>query len=452
MKKFLSFVLDYLLAALSVFGGYVLSPKFEGRAFQGWVPHPELWGPLATIALFMTLGLRVASLGWGRRRRSLMETEIHILAGLGFGLVVYQLAHAIVTTKLMDRYVHLIALLLANTLILGSRYVFRHVSGRYARRVLVFGSADSYNHFKGSLERLLQGAYRAIGYTEQGAGTGPAPSDGSRLETGRLSLYEFCVRHSVDDILVEVGGTLSPQDSDALMFCTAQGINVMEITTFYEKYFERVHEASLDERWFWGYDSAKHHSYYSIFKRCFDVLVSILGILLFLPFAPFVILAIKLQDGGPVLYSQIRIGLYNRPFRIFKFRTMRIDAETNGAQWAAKNDGRVTWLGNLLRKTRLDEVPQFWNILIGDMSFIGPRPERPEMIEQIEKEVPFFRYRHLIKPGLTGWAQINYPYGASVEDARNKLSFDFYYMKYASVVLDLMIVFRTIIAAAKGAR
>jgi exopolysaccharide biosynthesis polyprenyl glycosylphosphotransferase len=452
MKKILSFLFDYLLVAVSVFGGYVLSPKFEGRAFQGWVPHPEIWGPLAVIALFMTLGLRVASLGWGRRRRSLMEIEIHTLAGLGFGLVVYQLVHAILTTKLMDRYVHFIALVLANFLVFFSRYVYRIVSGRYARTVIVFGSPGSYEHFKVSLEHVLQGAYRAIGYLEQGAGSPATREDPSRLEPGKLSLYEYCVRHSVDDVLVEVGGRISPEDSDALMFCTAQGINVMEITTFYEKYFERVHEASLDERWFWGYDSARHHTYYSMFKRSFDIAVSILGMLLLLPVVPIIFLLIKLQDGGPVLYSQIRTGLYNRPFRIYKFRTMRIDAESNGAQWASKNDGRVTWLGNLLRKTRLDEVPQFWNILIGDMSFIGPRPERPEMIEQIEKEVPFFRYRHLIKPGLTGWAQINYPYGASVEDARNKLSFDFYYMKYASAVLDLMIVFRTLIAAAKGAR
>jgi len=165
-----------------------------------------------------------------------------------------------------------------------------------------------------------------------------------------------------------------------------------------------------------------------------------------------VILAIKLQDRGAVIYSQIRVGLYNEPFRIFKFRTMRVDAERDGAQWAKQNDDRTTAIGRFMRKTRIDEVPQFWNILKGDMSFIGPRPERPNFVDMIEHDVPFYRYRHLIKPGLSGWAQINYPYGASIDDAREKLSFDLYYLKYASVTLDMLIVLRTVGAMVKGAR
>jgi lipopolysaccharide/colanic/teichoic acid biosynthesis glycosyltransferase len=144
--------------------------------------------------------------------------------------------------------------------------------------------------------------------------------------------------------------------------------------------------------------------------------------------------------------------LHNQPFRILKFRTMRMDAEAGGAQWAKPGDDRVTWIGRLLRKTRLDEIPQFWNILKGEMSFVGPRPERPELIEAIEEKVPFYRYRHLIKPGLTGWAQINYGYGASIDDARQKLSYDLYYMKYGTVTRELHIMLRTIVAMVKGAR
>jgi lipopolysaccharide/colanic/teichoic acid biosynthesis glycosyltransferase len=187
-------------------------------------------------------------------------------------------------------------------------------------------------------------------------------------------------------------------------------------------------------------------------KRTLDTAISLVGLLAFAPLAPLVILIIKLQDRGPVIYSQVRVGLNNQTFRIYKFRTMRTDAETGGAQWANKEDDRVTWFGRFMRLSRIDEVPQFWNILKGEMSFIGPRPERPELVGVIEQEVPYYRYRHLIKPGLTGWAQVNYPYGASIEDARQKLSYDLYYLKYGSATREMHIALRTIVAMVKGAR
>jgi exopolysaccharide biosynthesis polyprenyl glycosylphosphotransferase len=194
------------------------------------------------------------------------------------------------------------------------------------------------------------------------------------------------------------------------------------------------------------------HPVFNLVKRFFDVGVSLTGLVFSLPFAGVIALALKLQDGGPVFYAQTRMGFRGRPFRIFKFRSMTTEAEKNGPQWASKGDVRVTPIGRILRRTRLDELPQFWNILRGEMSFIGPRPERVEFSRDIEREVPFFRLRTLVKPGLTGWAQVNYPYGASVEDARRKLSYDLYYIKYASVFLDLVIILRTFIAMVKGAR
>jgi len=156
--------------------------------------------------------------------------------------------------------------------------------------------------------------------------------------------------------------------------------------------------------------------------------------------------------SGPVFYSQTRVGQFNKPFNIYKLRSMTVNAETKGAQWAGKNDPRVTRIGKIIRKTRLDEVPQFWNILKGEMSLIGPRPERPEFVSMLAKEIPFYSYRHLIKPGLSGWAQINYPYGASKEDSLNKLKYDLYYIKNASFLLDSDIILRTLGAVMKGAR
>jgi lipopolysaccharide/colanic/teichoic acid biosynthesis glycosyltransferase len=165
-----------------------------------------------------------------------------------------------------------------------------------------------------------------------------------------------------------------------------------------------------------------------------------------------VALAVKLTSAGPVFYTQTRVGRLGLPFQIFKFRTMRTDAEKDGAVWAQKNDDRVTPIGKFLRRSRLDEIPQFWNILKGEMSFVGPRPERPEFVHELEEKIPYYQMRHLVNPGLTGWAQIRYRYGASVEDSKRKLAFDLYYVRHYGIGLDLEIILRTLIAMAQGAR
>lgn len=257
---------------------------------------------------------------------------------------------------------------------------------------------------------------------------------------------------SISKIIVGSGVALSATDTAGLMQRYFEGTRVMALGKFYERYLRCVSVPDLSERWFWESGPQFFHAGFLLVKRGFDILVSFWGLCLSLPLGLFIAAALKVQDRGPVFYSQIRMGYLGRPFRIYKFRTMSTDAERGGVQWASKRDARVTFLGRFLRSSRLDEVPQFWNILRGDMSLIGPRPERPEMVESIEKEVPFFRYRTLSKPGLTGWAQVNYPYGASIEDARRKLSYDLYYIKHASIFLDLVITFRTVIAMVKGAR
>jgi len=179
-------------------------------------------------------------------------------------------------------------------------------------------------------------------------------------------------------------------------------------------------------------------------KRLGDVMVSGCLLVFSAPILLIAALLIRLQDGGPVLYSQLRSGLDGKPYRIWKLRTMRVDAEHHGPQWVGKGDSRITPLGRLLRLTRLDELPQLWTVLDGEMSLIGPRPERPEFEQDLERLIPHYRLRHLMRPGLSGWAQVNYPYGASVEDAANKLSYDLYYLRNFSFWLDLLILFKTI--------
>lgn len=179
-------------------------------------------------------------------------------------------------------------------------------------------------------------------------------------------------------------------------------------------------------------------------RRLFSICISSLALALCLPLLPFLILAVRLSSPGPIFFRQVRVGFRGRPFTIYKFRTMRQDAEAKGAVWATKNDPRITPLGRFMRKTRLDEIPQLWNVLRGDMGFVGPRPERPEFVQWLVKEIPYYNLRHIIRPGLTGWAQVRYQYGASLEETKRKLEYDLYYIKHLSLGLDLLILFETV--------
>lgn len=191
-------------------------------------------------------------------------------------------------------------------------------------------------------------------------------------------------------------------------------------------------------------DGFKYSKRRMLAKRLFDLVLASIFLLLLWPFMLLTALAVKLESPGTVLYHQIRVGLNGRQFRIYKFRSMRQDAEKNGAVWATKNDSRVTRVGAFIRNTRLDELPQLYNVFAGDMSFIGPRPERPEFVADLAQQIPFYEMRHKVKPGLMGWAQLKYPYGASVEDAKNKLQYDLYYTKNHSFFMDMLIMIQTV--------
>jgi exopolysaccharide biosynthesis polyprenyl glycosylphosphotransferase len=181
-----------------------------------------------------------------------------------------------------------------------------------------------------------------------------------------------------------------------------------------------------------------------LFRCMFSFTVSFVALLICLPFLPFIILAVRLSSPGPIFFSQTRVGQRGRLFTAYKFRTMRENAEAQGAVWATKDDPRVTPIGRFMRSTRLDEIPQLWNVLRGDMAFVGPRPERPEFVQWLSQEIPFYDLRHMMRPGITGWAQVRYRYGASLEETKRKLEYDLYYVKHQSLGLDLLIMFETI--------
>jgi lipopolysaccharide/colanic/teichoic acid biosynthesis glycosyltransferase len=256
----------------------------------------------------------------------------------------------------------------------------------------------------------------------------------------------------VDEIVLPTAAAaLEPVLVHAL-HCLPLGCRLRSEADFHEDLLSAVPVMHVPPEWMLakGLDTSNHLA--EAMKRLTDIALAVTLLVVSAPLHLLAIAALKLQ-GGPLFYSQVRVGRHGRPFWILKLRTMRTDAEEDGsAQWASPDDGRATPLGRLLRRTRIDELPQLLNILFGDMSFVGPRPERPEFVEELEKAIPFYSWRHVVRPGLTGWAQINYPYGSSVEDARRKLEYDLFYIRHYSVLTDLSIALRTVTAALKGAR
>lgn len=446
-SKVTFFIADYGLLWGAVVCALKMSPRYPWEVLDGIWLMPELRFIGYGLPLFMVLGLHLSGIQATQAGVRLAEALTRTIFGAAGGMLVFLVLHALVEFEIVGRYILIYTLLYSTAFILGFRLWVWKLADSNRRNVILYGGADAYHDVEIAVEEMKL-PIRMVGHTRINV---PSATEGL-LAVGDRGLSGLAQQFGISEVVVEVPDSLKKEEREALLDCTGSGINVSGLGSFYEQNFERVYVSGLRESWFWSYDPKQTHPVYFAFKRFMDISLSVGGAFMILPFLPLIALAIKLQDGGPIIYSQVRMGLYNQPFKIYKFRTMRVDAERTGAQWAKAGDVRVTFLGQFLRKTRIDEVPQFWNILVGDMSFIGPRPERPEFVDLIEKTVPYYRYRHLIKPGLSGWAQINYRYGASVEDSAKKLSYDLFYMKHASSRMDLMIALRTIVAMIKGAR
>lgn len=259
---------------------------------------------------------------------------------------------------------------------------------------------------------------------------------------------EFAQRHQVSEIVISPderrrsAGDAFPLSQ--FLDCKLAGIPSSDALSFCERELGKIDISLLQPGWMLFSDGFKYSKRRLFAKRLFDIALASLFLLVLWPFMLLTALAVKLESPGAVLYHQIRVGLNGRSFRIYKFRSMRQDAEKNGAVWAQKNDARVTRVGAFIRNTRLDELPQLYNVFAGHMSFVGPRPERPEFVTELKEKIPFYEMRHKVKPGLMGWAQLKYSYGASVEDAKNKLQYDLYYTKNHSFFMDMLIMIQTV--------
>ena len=307
--------------------------------------------------------------------------------------------------------------------------------GVLRHRVLVLGTPAQ----AASLRALRRASDRQgscfVGFIDGGA-LAPAP--------GQPTLAELVRRYAADEVVVALPERRAALPLPALLECKLRGVRVALEAEFIERHLGRVALASLAPGTLVFDEGFRPGAWRRASQRLFDLLIALPLLALALPLMAVAAGAIWLEDGGPVFYVQQRTGLHGRPFRLWKFRSMRRDAEADGqARWAAAADDRVTRVGRFLRRTRIDELPQLLNVLAGDMSLVGPRPERPTFVAELQQQIPWYALRHHVRPGLTGWAQVRYSYGASVADARAKLEYDLYYLKHASLFLDLDILLHT---------
>lgn len=326
------------------------------------------------------------------------------------------------------------------------RLVFISMAGvaKKPLRIIIFGAGSS---GRGLYDLLKTNAgYRVVGFVDDDRAKRDLNIDGLRVLGGREDLITLTKRYDVNKVIVCVGKSIQPDVYPRLVEANFGGVQVCELPTFYEKIAGKIPVLQTSDVWF-GYadiSGVKRNIYNTLLKNILDKLLAVIVLILTAPLIILTAALIKLESKGPVFYSQKRVGLNEEIFVLHKFRSMHIDAEANGAVWAQENDPRTTRVGKVIRLLRIDELPQLWNVLMGEMSFVGPRPERPEFVRELKKEIPYYAFRHSVLPGITGWAQINYNYGASKEDAREKLQFDLYYIKNEAFWLDLSILLQTI--------
>lgn len=342
------------------------------------------------------------------------------------------------------------------------RFVARELVGNETLRwqVLIVGAGDRASRVLNAVTEISVDDIDLVGCWPVNAVGADFPAD-KVLQTNGGKLLDFCRQHKVQEIVVAVDERRRSDNNnfplDQLLDCKLDGIDVVDDLTFLERESGQLDIRTISAGWLVFSDGFSFSPLRDVLERGFDIIASVALLLVTWPFMLFTVISIKLEDGlrAPLIYSQERVGYGSKVFRVHKFRSMSVDAEKDGkAQWAQKNDSRVTRVGGFIRNTRIDELPQIFNVLKGEMSFVGPRPERPQFVEELAEQIPYYRERHRVKPGITGWAQLCYPYGASVNDAEQKLKYDLYYIKNHSLMFDLYILVRTveIILLGKGVR
>ena len=394
---------------------------------------------LVMMGSMMTMGL------YSRHfRDSTSQVVTRVLVSLAMGLVALVLLFYLFPEMFIGRGALALVLLFSSACLIISRLLFQHIATMdgLKKRILVLGTGQR----AGVIDRVMrrQADRRGIfivGYIHL---SNEQPLVNGRIIEHTEPLQDLARRYRVQEIVVAVDDRRVNFPIKEIVECRLIGIEILDILSFIERQCGKILLENLNPSWLIFSEGFHHGMLRAVWKRIFDVTASVALLAVAWPFMLLAALAVRLESRGPVLYRQERVGEHGDTFKVLKFRSMTVDAEKDGApQWAQKNDARVTRLGGFMRKYRIDELPQLFNVLKGEMSFVGPRPERPEFVGELSRKILYYAERHRVKPGITGWAQICYPYGASERDAEEKLTYDLYYVKNYSIFLDLVILLQT---------
>ncbi|WP_380782316.1 TIGR03013 family XrtA/PEP-CTERM system glycosyltransferase [Sphingomonas sp. R86520] len=436
--------------------GFVDAVLLVASAEIGWIvrahqigmevaPIHTRIGQLLTFAIALQVSLVAVGAYGVASFLSLRFAAARLAVALSLGVMFLSLIFFLVPPLALWRSNLLYSTVIATMLLVFVRALLGKTLGgeTFKRRIVVLGAGARAARIEALAEQPGVN-FVVAGFVRMGEVEPVVQNALPRAEIPNLAAH--IVDQNASEVVLALDERRNALPMKDLLRVRTTGVQVSEISTFLERETGRIDLKSVNPSWLIfsdGFASSRMLS--SVFKRAFDIVASSVLLVLTIPIILITAIAIKLESRGPAFYRQRRVGLYNEGFDILKLRSMRQDAEIAGtAVWAAEDDPRITRIGRFIRKVRIDELPQTWTVLKGEMSFVGPRPERPQFVEQLEDQLPFYAERHMVKPGITGWAQINYPYGASIEDARHKLEYDLYYAKNYSPFLDMLILLQTL--------
>ncbi len=434
---------------------------YAGKEFRFSVPGITPYeGPMfVTAALFslvMVSGMTAVGLYQRRSRNGSAALIMRVVASFFLGVLTMSLIFYALPTLFLGRGAFGLSILFAFVGILLTRFLFVRVAGRdlLKRRILVLGAGNNARMIAELRDKDEQYGFKVVNFVHL-QGEHDVVNNNAVIHL-TIPLVEYAGENDIDEIVVAVDDRRKGLPLHELLDCKMSGIEIVDMVTFFEKETHRLKLDIMQPSGMIFSDGFRGGMFKDITKRLFDILASLFLLSLAWPFMVITALAILIEDRGrgSIFYRQTRVGQFSKPFEVLKFRSMRVDAEQNGvARWAQDKDERVTRVGRVIRTLRLDELPQIFNVFKGDMSFVGPRPERPSFVKQLQAKIPYYGERHWVKPGITGWAQLCYPYGASEEDAFEKLQYDLYYAKNHNLFLDAMILLQTaeVILWGKGA-